>query len=377
MNENLRRLFPITNQWTYLNHASCSPPPANAVAAVQAQLADVQMNGSLNYRNWVAAKENCRRMTASLINARPEQIAFLRNTSDALSCIANGMQWQPGDNIVTFQNEFPSNIYPWRRIRDKFGVELRFCPEREGGRIDLDEFCSLIDERTKIVAISAVQYASGFRADLRKIGETARKFDALVVADVIQAMGANVLDAERDLFDAAAGAFHKWMLAPEGIGFLYLSDRARERIEPTLVGWISPLHHDDFADIEQDFKPGALAWETGTFASSLFYAVESNLRLFHELGVANINRYLLELTDFLCANLDQEKYKIIGSRRDNEKSPIVCITSETDVSANQLVKKLLAEKIVVIARNNRVRISPHFYNTRFEIERLLGALNNF
>lgn len=377
MNEDLRRLFPITNEWVYLNHASCSPPPVDAIAAMTAQLRDVQMNGSLNYRNWVAAKENCRQMTAALINVRPEQIAFLRNTSDALSCVANGMRWTAGDNIVTFQNEFPSNIYPWRLIRDRFGVELRFCSEREDGRIDLDEFCGLIDARTRLVAISAVQYASGFRADLRRIADAARKFDALVVADVIQAMGANVLDAETDLFDAAAGAFHKWMLAPEGIGFLYLSDRARTRIEPTLVGWISPLHHEDFVDIEQDFKPGALAWETGTFASSLFYAVESNLKLFHKLGAANINRYLLELTDFLCANLDQAKYQIVGSRRDNEKSPIVCIKSRNNVSANRLAKNLLEEKIVVIARNERLRISPHFYNTRAEVEKLLAALAAF
>lgn len=373
MNEELRRLFPILDEWTYLNHASCSPPPVTAIEAAHRQLRDVQMNGSLNYKNWVAAKENCRKLTAKLLNVRPTQIAFLRNTSDALSCVANGLKWTANDNIVLFQNEFPSNVYPWRRIRDAFGVKLKFCPERDG-RIDLDEFCSLIDRNTKVVAVSAVQYASGFRADLRKIADHARQVDALVVTDVIQAMGANPLDQETDLFDAAAGAFHKWMLAPEGVGFLYLSDRARQRIEPTLVGWISAAHHEDFNDFEQDFKPDALAWETGTFASSLFYAVEECLKIFDRFGVAAINKYLLELTDFLCENLDQTKYKIISSRRAGEKSPIVCIESKTGVSASQLAKTLLAEKVVVIARNNRVRISPHFYNNRRDIEKLVAAL---
>ncbi|MEP6924780.1 MAG: aminotransferase class V-fold PLP-dependent enzyme [Pyrinomonadaceae bacterium] len=373
MNKNLRQLFPITKEWVYLNHASCSPPPATAIEAMNKQLHDVQMNGSLNYHNWVAAKENCREMTANLLNVRSEQIAFLRNTSDGLSCIANGLKWNAGENIVTFQNEFPSNVYPWRRIRDAYKVELRFCPERHG-RIDLDEFCRLIDDKTKVVAISAVQYASGFRADLPKIAKAARAVDALFVVDVIQAMGANPLNAEVDLFDAAAGAFHKWMLSPEGIGFLYLSDRARARIEPTLVGWISALHHEDFNDFEQEFKPGALAWETGTFASSLFYAVEDCLKLFDALGVEKINAYLLELTDFLCENLDREKYEIVSSRLTSEKSPIVCLQSKMGFSAGEIAATLRRQKIIVIPRGDRIRISPHIYNTKEDIEELIVAL---
>ena len=373
MNENLRQLFPITKEWVYLNHASCSPPPTTALAAMNEQLRDVQMNGSLNYHNWVQVKENCRQATAELLNVRSEQIAFLRNTSDGLSCIANGLNWNPGENIVTFQNEFPSNVYPWRRIRDLFGAELRFCPERNG-RIDLDEFCSLIDNKTKVVALSAVQYASGFRADLPKIAKAARAVDALFVVDVIQAMGVNPLDAQMDLFDAAAGAFHKWLLSPEGIGFLYLSDRARERVELTLVGWISALHHEDFSDIEQGFKPGALAWETGTFASSLFYAVEQSLKIFHEIGIAEINHDLLELTDFLCDNLNTQKYEIFSSRLDGEKSPIVCLRSLAGHSAAEVAKTLLCKKIVVIPRGDRIRISPHIYNTKNEISQLIAAL---
>lgn len=373
MNENLRQLFPITKEWVYLNHASCSPPPTTAIEAMTKQLHDVQMNGSLNYHNWVAAKENCRKMTANLLNVRSEQIAFLRNTSDGLSCIANGLKWNLGENIVTFQNEFPSNVYPWRRIRDAYKVELRFCPERHG-RIDLEEFCRLIDDKTRVVAISAVQYASGFRAELPKIAKAARAVDALFVVDVIQAMGANPLNAEVDLFDAAAGAFHKWMLSPEGIGFLYLSDRARARIEPTLVGWISALHHEDFNDFEQEFKPGALAWETGTFASSLFYAVEDCLKLFDALGVEKINAYLLELTDFLCEKLNREKYEIVSSRLTSEKSPIVCLRSKKGFSAVEIATSLRRQKIIVIPRGDRVRISPHIYITKEDIEKLIAAL---
>jgi cysteine desulfurase/selenocysteine lyase len=373
MNEQIRQLFPIRHEWVYLNHASCSPPPATAIAAMNRQLRDVQTNGSLNYKNWVAAKENCRRLTAGLLNARPEQIAFLRNTSDCLSCVANGLRWSAGENIVTFQNEFPSNIYPWRRIRDVYGVELRFCPERDG-RIDLDEFCSLIDEKTRVVTISAVQYASGFRADLRKIADAAHKFDALFVVDVIQAMGANPLDVEKDNFDAAAGGFHKWLLAPEGTAFLYLSDRARSRVEPTLVGWISVAHHENFNDFEQEYKRGTLAWESGTFASSIFYAVEECLKIFHRYGVEKINSYLLELTDFLCENVNAENYKVVGSRLQNEKSPLVCLQNKKGLSAWKVTKQLQKEKIIVVPRGDRIRISPHIYNTLEDMKKLIAAL---
>src|SRR6267154_4465254 len=135
MTPELRALFPVTERAIYLNHAAVSPPPRSTIQAVEAQLRDVSENGSLNFRKWIAVKENARLLLASLLGARPEQVAFLRNTSDGLSTVANGIRWQPGDNIVTFRHEFPANIYPWLRIRDTQNVEVRMCEEREG-RID-------------------------------------------------------------------------------------------------------------------------------------------------------------------------------------------------------------------------------------------------
>jgi selenocysteine lyase/cysteine desulfurase len=374
MNTRIRRLFPITEEYVYLNSAAVTPPPTTAIEALNEQLRDVQMHGSLNYRHWVGRKESCRRLLANLIGARAEQIAFMRNTSDALSTIANGLKWNPGENIVTFQNEFPSNVYPWRRIRDTENVELRFCPERDGGRIDLDEFISLIDEKTRLVAISAVQYASGFRADLKRIGAAAREVGALFVVDVIQATGVVPIDVEADLIDAAAGAGQKWLMTPEGIGYIYLSDRARARIEPTLVGWISVEHPEDYSNFEQEFKTGALAWETGTFVSALFYALEANLKIFTELGVPEINQYLLGLGDFLCERLDKDKYELVSSRLENEKSPIVCIRNRKGFDAMELYKNLQRQKIIVAPRGDRLRIAPHIYNTAEEIEKLIAAL---
>src|SRR5256714_8050543 len=169
MNSTVRALFPVTERAIYLNHAAVSPPPLTTIEAIQSQLKDVSENGFVNFRHWGAVKERARALVAGMLGARPEQVAFMRNTSDGLSSVANGLDWRPGDNLVTFRNEFPSNIYPWLRARDAFGVEVRMCEERDG-RIPLNELISLIDDKTRLVAISQIQYASGFQADLERIG---------------------------------------------------------------------------------------------------------------------------------------------------------------------------------------------------------------
>ena len=375
MNESLRALFPITERAVYLNHAAVSSPPTPVTEAVLSQINDVVENGSLHYRSWIATRERARRLAAEMIGAaRPSQIAFMRNTSDGLSSIANGLRWQAGDNIVTFRHEFPSNIYPWLRLRETYGVEVRMCEERDG-RIDLEEFTGLIDARTRIVAISHVQYASGFRADLERIGRAARKVDALLVVDVIQGMGALPINVEAELIDAAAGACHKWLLTPEGVGLLYLSDRARERLSPTLVGWVSVTDPEDYENFNQEWKEDALAWETGTGPTALIYGLEAALKLLMETGVEHIAEYLDELTDYLCERLQRlDAYHVVSSRRAGEKSQIVCLRHRGEWTPMALYSHLKKHSIIVAPRGDRLRIAPHFYNTREEIDALMGAL---
>lgn len=373
MNENIRRLFPVTEKYTYLNSAAISPMPIITVEAVTRQLHDVSENGSLNFSEWIQTKERCRRVIAEMLKAYPEQIAFMRNTSDGFSSVAGGLDWAEGDNIVSFEREFPSNFYPWRRIRDTFGVELRLCPERDG-RIDLDEFIDLIDSNTKLVSISAVQFASGFKADLEKIGRAARAVDALFAVDIIQAFGVVPLDLEAQLVDIACGASHKWLFSPEGCGIIYLSDRARKRIEPTFVGWISVEDPWDFNDLEQNWKPTALAWESGTGGISLFYGLEQSLKILTEAGTENIQNYLEELTDYLCKLLIGKDYDIISSREESEKSQIVSIKHRGNITANELTKNLEAQNIIVSPRGAGIRIAPHIFNSQADIERLVEKL---
>lgn len=377
MNNELRAFFPITEHKIYLNHAAVSPPPRPSIEAVKAQLDDVAQNGSLNFRDWIATKTRARRLVAGMIGARPEQVAFMRNTSDGLSTVAQGLKWKQGDNIVTFRNEFPSNVYPWLNIRDAYGVEVRMCAERDG-RIDLDELIALIDHRTRILALSYVQYASGFRADIARLGQVARKVDALFVVDAIQGLGVIPLDAEDQSIDIVAASSHKWLLAPEGVGILFMSDRARSRIEPTLVGWVSVPNPEEYNNFEQGWSPGALAWETGTGPAALFYGLEASVKILLETGIPAIESYLRDLTDHLCERLAsrdlKNKYRVVSSRVAGEKSQIVCLESNQGLSSMSLYKHLKERDIITAPRGTRLRIAPHFYNTVDDIEELIKAL---
>ena len=373
MNESIRAQFAALKQLAYLNSAAISPMPSAATEAVIWQMNDVANFGSSHYVDWVETKGRARALVAQMLNVQPEQIAFTRNTSDGFAAIANGITWQKGDNIVSFAREFPANFYPWRRVRDKFGVELRLAPERDG-RVDLDELIAMIDQDTKVVTISSVQFGSGFRADLERIGQATRAVDALFCVDIIQGLGAHGYDLPAQFVDAASGASHKWLCAPEGCGILYLSDRALGRVEPTLTGWISVETPWDFDDREQPFKSNALAWESGTGTSSLFYGLEQSLKLLIETGLERIEKYLGELSDALCDGLAGKNYDIVSSRKPGEKSAIVCIKHRDGLDSNEIFKRLEEQKVIISARGDRVRIAPHFYNDQNDIERLIEAL---
>ena len=373
MTPEVRALFPLAERSIYFNHAAISPLPTPALRAIEAQLRDVHEHGSANYHSWLAVKEKARGLLANLLGARPDQVAFMRNTSDALSTVANGLNWRAGDNIVTFSREFPSNIYPWLRIRDVYGVEVRMCEERDG-RIDLAALENMIDNNTRVVALSHVQYASGFRIDLERLGRRLRQHDALFVVDAIQSLGVMPVNVEAELIDVAAGASHKWLLGPEGVGYLYLSDRARARVQPTLVGWVSVPDPDDYLNFEQGWNRGTLAWETGTGASALIHGLKASLELLETFGAQKIANYLEELTDYLCDRLNEKSYEVVSSRAPGEKSHIVCIRHPGGLSPMHLYHHLAERKIITAPRGDRLRLAPHLYNTSHEVDELIKAL---
>lgn len=372
MNSYIRGLFPAASKYTYLNSAAIAPLPVSAVHAVAAQLRDTSCNGSVNMAEWAATKGRVRAMVAGMLGVNGDEIAFLRNTSDGLSGAASGMTWSTGDNIVSFAREFPANFYPWRRLRDERGVELRLCPERDG-RIDTDELISMIDGNTRVVSVSAVQYSSGFRLDLERIGRAARRYDALFAVDIIQAFGVLPFDLPAQYVDIAAGASYKWLCSPEGCGIFYLGERARERVSRVPTGWMSVGKPWDFEDTGQDFKPDCTAWETGMCGSALFYGMEQSLAILRDAGAQRIAEYLEGLTDFLCEILPAA-YEVVSSRARGEKSQIVSIRHRNGITSDLVSAHLRERNIIVSSRGDRTRIAPHFFNNREDIQRLAENL---
>ncbi|KXJ98722.1 MAG: class V aminotransferase [Acidobacteria bacterium OLB17] len=373
MNPTIRSQFAATETVAYLNSAAVAPPPKAAINAVLSQLEDVSMHGSAGFGAWIETKKRCRALMAEMLGCEMQQVAFLRNTSDGFASIAAGLEWKSGDNIVSFADEFPANFYAWRDVRDRHGVELRLAPERNG-RIDLDELVSLIDRNTRVVTISSVQFASGFRSDLARIAEAAQRVDALFCVDLIQGLGAHGYDLPGLGVDVACGASHKWLCAPEGVGYIYLSDHARERISPRLVGWVSVEDAWDFADREQNFKPNALAWESGTGPSALFYGLEQSLKLLLEADLAKVEAHLDELTNYLCEKVLAKNYELVSSRKDGERSAIVCVRHRGGLEPAEIAAHLEKENVIVSPRLDRLRIAPHFFNNVEDIDRLAEAL---
>ncbi len=373
MDQTIRDLFPVVRSGTYLNSAAMAPMPQPSVDAITAQLDDVAANGAAHFDKWAETKCRVRTMVAELLGVTPETIAFTRNTSDGLCSVASGIDWREGDNIVSFEKEFPANYYPWRKVSDDRGVELRLCPETSG-RIDIDELCALISDRTRLVTVSAVQYHSGFRLDLERVGRVARRHDALFCVDIIQAFGAMPLDLPSQLVDIAAGSSYKWLCAPEGCGIFYLNDRANERIKPSSRGWTSVKNAWDFCDREQAMVSDSRGWETGMGGSALFYGFEESLKILSRARIENIEMHLQELTEFLCEMIPRSRFQIASSRCSGERSQIVAIRPLNGHSSCEIVQQLAQDGITVSSRGACIRVSPHLFNTFDDIERFVYAL---
>lgn len=372
MNESIRSLFPVTRKYTYLNHSTVSPLSARARDAMTGLITDVAENGAVNYFSWLDVYERVRAAGARLVNASPREIAFMRNTSDAIATVANGIDWRAGDNIVTCDVEFPANVYPWMKVSADHRVEIRKAKERDG-RIDLDELLSLVDKRTRVLTLSWVQFASGFRSNIEEIGRFCRERGVIFFIDAIQGLGGLKLDVQKCCVDAFAADSHKYLLGPEGVALLYVSGNLVESIRPSVVGWMSVTNPDDYLDYRMEYRDGALRYECGTLNTAGVYGLGGAIDLFLEVGPERIEEHLLDLASRLTDGLKEKGYTVAGSARSEERSQIVTCSHER-YSAIELYELLDSQRIVTAARVGRLRISPHFYNTREEINRLIEAL---
>ncbi len=367
-----RAEFPVTKSYIYMNHAGVAPISSRVRDAMMGFVEDATVNGAVNVETWVETAEMCRSVAAQLINADSTEIAFMKNTTQGILIAANGIDWREGDNVVTTAVEFPANVYPWWSLKERYGVETRMAPEREG-RIHVDDIVAAIDERTRVVTISHVEFASGYRNDIKTLGKICRERDIWFVVDAIQSLGAIEVDVKSSYVDILAADGHKWLLAPEGAAIFYCADEKRERLINTNVGWSSVVNPRDFLNYDLTQKPDATRFEEGSYNSVGLYGLNAAIELLLEVGVSTIETHILQLTIALIEGLESKGYRVITPKADSERAGIVIFESDQHTPI-ELYELLQEQKIITAERGSGLRVSPHFYNTGSEITHLLEVL---
>ena len=370
--------FPILRKWDFYNHAGVAPLAHVAAEAMRAYATQAE-EGAYLHTCWYKDVESLRDSTARLINARRDEIALIKNTSEGIATIANGIDWQPGDRVVTTAVEYPANMYPWMDIARRFGVELITIPEQScpdgARRVMLADILLAADHpRTRLVTLSHVEYASGQRLDLAAIGQFCREHGKLLCIDAIQTLGVIPIDVVAMNIDYLSADGHKWLLGPEGAGVMYCRRELLPHTRPLLIGWMNVIHAQDYGHYDFTLRPDAAKFECGTWNVPGFLGLRASMELLLSIGTEAIAARLKLLTDRLVDGLKQKGYTILSPRNDNEWSGIVSFASD-DRNHDLIVRTLRKEHRIELAlREGRLRASPHFYNTERQIDRLIELL---
>jgi selenocysteine lyase/cysteine desulfurase len=367
----LRQEFPVTDRWAYFDHAAVAPLSRRAQQVMNAWAADVTENGEVYEPGWDQRVERVRRLAGQLLNADPLDIAFVKNTSEGIGIVAEGIPWQSGDNVVTAAEEYPANIYPWMNLASR-GVELRRVPSRVG-RLEIADLQAAMDGRTRLLSLSFVEFSSGFRNDLMAIGELCRKQGVYFLVDAIQGLGVFPVDVRQMPIDFLSADGHKWLLAPQGAGIFYIRRDLVDKLHPVGVGWNSVVGARQFSRIDFQLKPHAGRWESGTLNVAGIVALGASLEVLLEIGIPAVAARVTELTDYLCAKAESIDLSVFSSRHSGDKSGIVSLTVP-GIEPRNLVRRCRDRGIVINHRAGRIRVSPHCYNTHTEIDRLVELL---
>lgn len=372
----IRNLFPhVANGHIYLNHAAISPMSDRVKSAIETFLADRNSGSIDNFPKWMELTEETRDLISDLISAEnSDRITFMGNTSDALSAVAEGIDWNEGDEIILNTLEFPSNIQPFRILENR-GVKIIYLEPDETGRITPKMIEDAITPKTRMVSISFVQYLNGFRADLKSIGEICKANDLYFVVDGIQGLGAFSLDVHEYHIDALASGCHKWLMSPMGIGFLYLSEKLANNLKPAKTGWLSVKVPLEMSNFNQSWQPVSKHLETGTYNTIGIVGLNASLNHLLEIGIETIQNEILQLSEYLIANLSNRKgVTMLTSNETSDYAGIVTFELNSDRSADEIVEELKSRQITISARSGYIRISPHYYNTEKELQKVLDAI---
>jgi cysteine desulfurase/selenocysteine lyase len=332
--------------------------------------ADKLTNGSVNYHTWEENAERTRAKCARFINAEPEEIAFVMNASQGISFALNGIDFQEGENVIVHREDFPSIYLPWLSLKER-GVEIR-CVETDDGRIPYENIAKLFDDRTRAVAISSVQFKTGFLCDLESLGNLCRENGAYFIVDAIQSLGFIKMDVKQYNIDLLSTSCYKWLLSPDGIGFFFCRKEILDEINTSNIGWMSTVDPWSFPT-ELELHPSAKKFEAGTLPWPQIYSFDTILDFIDDVTVDRIKKHVFGLHDYLIEELKRLGIRIVSSLKKNERSGIIVF----DAKDNKRLAEVFQANKVRISLRDGIRVAPHIYNNKDDIERLLGILKSF
>jgi len=368
--DKIRKEFPVVNSRVFFDHAKVAPVSRRVREAVSAFAGDAAEFGTAHYAEWMRGVEDVRASFARLINADPGEVAFVKNTSEGISIVANGIDWCAGDNVVVPDIEFPANVYPWMNLEQR-GVETRLARSVDG-RVPFEAIAGRVDGRTRVVSVSSVEANSGFRNDLNRLGALCRERGIFFCVDAIQSLGALPMDVKKDRIDFLAADGHKWLMSFEGLGGFYISSRVLEKIHPAVVGWDSVVNATDYMNYDFTLRPDARRFEEGSFNVMSIHALGAALSLLHEVGVENIEARLMQLGDYILEGLRRRGLEILSSTLPGERSGII---SFAVADPAKLAAVMESNRVSLTVRDGLVRLSPHVYNTEAEADRFFEVLD--
>ncbi len=376
--QSFREQFPVREKWAYFDNAAVAPLPQVTAEAVRNWLQQASCEGDTVWLDWSRRTNEVRQTAAEMIGADTSEVAFVANTTAGIGLVAEGFTWQDGDNVVTFENEFPSNLYPWMNLSDR-GVETRRVPV-ENGIPDLDRLDEACDERTRMITVSWVGYASGYRLDVNQVSAIARKHGALFFLDAIQGLGVFPLDVHEAGVDFLAADGHKWMVAPEGAGLLYVAQPALAQLRPLGVGWNSVKQRSDYKNVALNLRDEASRYEGGSPNMMSLHALGASLDLIRGQGVgphkSPFGERVVHLTDVASELLADAGARIVSPRVEGHKAGIL-VFDVPNVEPATFRNRCMESGIVLSCRGAGIRISPHAYNDEDELTRLADVVREF
>ncbi len=354
----------------YFNHASIGPLPSKTVKAVEEYLTQ-RSAGEINiFKDYLSVEKKAKEKLSELIGCSVNRIAWSDNVGNSMSLLAQGLQWKTGDRIIFNNIEFPSNVYPFMNLRSE-GVEIDFV-DASDGIVRVEEYEKLITPKTKLISISLVQFLSGYRTDVKALSDICHRNGIVLAVDTIQACGTMKIEAENWGIDFLSGGTQKWLLGLEGLSYLYISEELQNRIKQRNVGWGSVENAWELLDYELKFPSSARRFQGGTPNSVGIFAANSSFTLFVENGIENIEKRIKENSRYLINKLAEIGFSpILLNVDDSHLAGIVTFDAQ---NAEAIKNELLKKNMIVEVRVGKIRISPHFYNTKEEIDAVVDAI---